>query len=79
MNWMRLLANLYPCLVNPSSGGEVTACATLVSHEETSRLVKNLKAVLPVSTYSAVGGDTQRSSGESPLSLLSICPLVCVS
>ena len=31
----------------------------LVSAEETSRLVKNLKAVLPVSTDSAVGGDTQ--------------------
>ena len=39
----------------------------LVSVEETSRLVKNLKAVLPVSIDSAVGGDTQRSSGDSPL------------
>ena len=51
----------------------------LVSAEETSRLVKNLKAVLPVSTDSAVSGDTQRSSGVSPLIFLSPCPLVCGS
>jgi len=57
----------------------VHAGAALVSPEETSRLVKNLKAVLPVSTDAAVGGDNQRSSGDSPMSLLSPCPPVCGS
>ena len=52
--------------VSENASGEVPAGAALVSPEETARLVKNLKAVLPVSTDSAVGGDTQRSSGDSP-------------
>ena len=52
--------------VSASGGGGEPVGPALVSAEETSRLVKNLKAVLPVSTDSAVGGDTQRSSGDSP-------------
>ena len=63
--------------VSASGGGAVGPA--LVSAEETSSLVKNLRAVLPVSTDSAVGGDTQRSSWDSPLILLSPCPLVCGS
>ena len=65
--------------VSESASGGVHAGAALVSPEKTSRLVKNLKAVLPVSTDSAVGGDNQRSSGDSPMSLLSPCPPVCGS
>ena len=53
--------------VSVSASGKGGAVGpALVSAEETSRLVKNLKAVLPVSTDSAVSGDTQRSSGDSP-------------
>ena len=47
-----------------SASGGAPAGATLVSAEETSELVKSLKAVLPVSAEPAVGGDTWGSSGD---------------
>lgn len=43
-----------PSLLQAGGGGG----GALVSPEETSKLVKGLKAVLPVSSESAVGGDT---------------------
>ena len=52
--------------VSEIASGGAPAGAALFSPEETSRLVKNLKAVLLMSTDSAVGGDTQRSSGDIP-------------
>ena len=49
-----------------SASGGAPASVGLVSPEETARLVKNLKAVLPVSIDPAVGEDTQSSSGDTP-------------
>ena len=46
--------------------GGAPASVGLVSPEETARLVKNLKAVLPLSIDPAVGEDTQSSSGDTP-------------
>ena len=52
-------------LLGSASGG-APASVGLVSLEETARLVKNLKAVLPVSIDPAGGEDTQSSSGDTP-------------
>ena len=60
--------------VSESASGGAPAGAALFSPEETLRLVKNLKGVLLVSIDSAVGGDTQRSSGDIPYEFVAPLP-----
>ena len=62
-----------------SASGGAPASVGLVSPEETARLVKNLKAVLPVSIDPALGEDIKVLLGIPPMSLSSPCPLMCGS
>ena len=74
MNWMSWSVSQWCCLGSPfltgvlslcQEGAPVSASPALVSPEETSGLVKGLKAVLPVSSESVSGAGSQQSSGDS--------------